>query len=164
MLPHKIEGYLVAALAGAPDLAGYLLFDVTAAQADFRPFPDRFTIREAISHVADWEAIFLERLKATLQQERATLVGIDEGEVARLGNYGERDWWEQSCIFAARRAETVSFIRALAPADWDRTAGHTEIGTVTLAEQIVLISAHDAYHLQQFAEWRKLFASADGGV
>jgi len=164
MLPPKVESYLVTALTGAPDLADYLLSDVSAAVADFRPDPERFTIREAISHVADWEPIWLGRMKETVEKDHPTLVGIDEGEAAVLGNYGERDWWEQTRLYAERRAEMLTFLKTLSQADWDRTATHTEIGPITVYEQAVLVTVHDYYHLQQFAQWRRLFATADGGV
>ncbi len=158
MLPLKVETYLLAALEGAPGLCVNLLDGITAAEADFRPDPDRFTIREAISHVADWEPIFQARLRATLSEENPTLQGIDEGEVARAGNYGARDWNDQAQKFAEARAGTLSLIRSLQKADWDRLANHTEAGPITMTEQIILIAAHDAYHHQQFAQWRHLYA------
>lgn len=157
MLPLKVETYLLSAMEGAPGLFSDLLDGVTVTEADFRPFDDRFTIREAMAHVADWEPIFQGRLLSTLKEENPTLQGIDEGEVARAGNYGARDWNEQARKFAAARAETLALIRGIGKPDWDRLANHTEAGPITFTEQVVLIAAHDAYHHQQFAQWRRLY-------
>jgi hypothetical protein len=156
MLPPKVESYLLDALEGAPDLFSYLLKDVSTDEADFRPSADRFTIREAMAHVADWEPIFRSRLLATLKEDNPTLQGIDEGEVARTGNYGARDWNKELCRFTDERRKTMTLIRGILKPDWDRLANHTEAGPITFTEQIVLISAHDAYHQQQFAQWRRI--------
>jgi len=158
MLPQKVESYLLAALEGAPQLCKSLLSALSETEADFRPDPDRFTIREALCHIADWELIFTERLRTTVAEENPILQGIDEGEVARAGNYGARNCEQQLEKFAGRRAAMLEFIRSLEAGDWDRVAEHTEVGPITVTQQVILVAAHDAYHIQQFAEWRRLFA------
>ena len=64
MMPAAVRKYLLSALAGTPVVADRLLLDVHADDPrwDFRPEPDRFTLREVVAHLADWEPIHLERL------------------------------------------------------------------------------------------------------
>lgn len=154
MLPEKVRAYLLGALAGAPALFAVLVRDMTDAEADRRPDPDRFTIREALAHLADWENVFGGRLEQTRDQETPVLQGCDEGQYALDHDYAHADWRAQLTLFAERRARMVALLRALTPEQWERLGNHTEVGPITLEAQAVLISAHDAYHLQQIAQWR----------
>lgn len=156
MLPEKVLSYLMVALEGAPDLFDVLLRGMTDEEADRRPDPDRFTIREALAHLAEWEDVFRERLVLTRDQPDPVLQGYDEGQWALDHDYAHSDWREQARLYRERRSEMVRLLRALTPDQWDRVGQHTEAGPITLAEQAVLISAHDSYHLQQIARWRRL--------
>lgn len=154
MLPEKVRTYLLGALAGAPDFFDALLRGLTDAEADRRPDPDRFTLREALAHLADWENVFRGRLIQTRDEERPVLQGYDEGQWAIDNDYAHADWRAQIALFRERRSGTVALLRALTPPQWERVGEHTEAGPITLEAQAVLISAHDAYHLQQIAQWR----------
>lgn len=154
MLPEKVRAYLLGALAGAPALFGVLVRDMTDAEADRCPDPARFTIREALAHLADWENVFGGRLVQTRDEDSPILQGYDEGQWARDHDYAHADWRDQLRLFTERRQQMVALLRALTPEQWERTGNHTELGPITLEAQAILISAHDAYHLQQIAHWR----------
>ena len=154
MFPYHVHKYLLGAVAGMPGLFDYLLGDLTDAEADFRPDPDRFTLREAITHVADWDEVFTGRLMQTLEDEYPTLVGLDEGQVAIDRDYAHADWREQLTLLRERRRKMSHLLLNLKAADWERAANHTENGRMTVADQVVLIAAHDNYHLRQAAEYR----------
>jgi hypothetical protein len=154
MLPKKVETYLLGALAGAPDVFEALVWGMTEEEADRRPDPERFSIREAIAHLADWEDVFRKRLLQTRDEANATLQGYDEGQWAIDHDYARSDWRAQLQLFRAGRAKLVALLRALTPAQWERTAIHTEIGPITMEQQAVLILAHDGYHETQIAQWR----------
>src|SRR5437879_4197786 len=61
MLPVFARKYVLAGLTGSPDVLEALLKDVGPNDPawDKRPDPERFTIREVLAHLADWEGIFL---------------------------------------------------------------------------------------------------------
>jgi len=63
MLPERTRHYLLLDLDSAPDVLARMLQGVTdPAVFDARPDPARFTLREMVAHLADWEAVFLRRL------------------------------------------------------------------------------------------------------
>ena len=150
--------YLFTALEAAPALFDRLLSGLTDEETDRRPDPDRFTIREIMAHLADWEPVFLERLTRMRGEDHPTLPGYDEGQWAIDHGYAQTDWGAQARLFADRRRALVAFLRDCAPADWSRTADRPEIGTLTIESQALLIPLHDTYHLRQIAEWRAGFA------
>ena len=154
MLTERTRHYLLLDLESAPDVLARLLADTPdPAVYDRRPDPDRFTLREMVAHLADWEAMFLERLTKTRDEENAILQGLDEGQVAIDNDYAHADPAECLARYKAGRVKIVSLLPGLVPEQWGRTGRHTEIGPITLEEQAILIAAHDGYHRQQTLEW-----------
>ena len=147
MLPERIHIYLLIDLDSAPAVLAHLVAGVT--NWDRRPDPDRFTLREMVAHLADWDGVFLRRLTQTRDEENATLRGLDEGQVALDNDYAHADPQECLARYAAGRHETVAFLRGLKPEQWGRSATHTEVGPISLEAQAILIAVHDGYHRQQ---------------
>jgi hypothetical protein len=148
------QNYLFTALEAAPDLYEIALKDLTAEEADRRPEPERFTIREIMAHLAEWEEVFLLRMQRMVNEEHPTLEGYDEGAWAIEHNYAATDPREQLTHFRERRARIVDFLRARTPTDWERSGLRPEIGVVTVEAIALLMPLHDIYHLKQIALWR----------
>ena len=157
MLPERAIRYACCCLwKVTPDVFHRLLLGITAEEADDRPDPERFTIREALAHVADWEGVWLERMQATRDADDAVLQGYDEGQWAIDHEYAHSDIAAQLHKFRVGRRALVMFLRALSADEWERAGRHTELGRLTLREQMLLILAHDGYHARQFAEQRSV--------
>ncbi|MBV9868505.1 MAG: DinB family protein [Abitibacteriaceae bacterium] len=147
--------YLFTALEAAPDLFDHLLKGLTEAEADRRPDPERFTIREIMAHLADWDAVFLARMTRVRDEDEPTIEGYDEGQRAIDLYYDRTDPTEQSRLFRERRVQLVKFLRSLEAADWQRACLRPEIGRLTFEGMALLVPLHDTYHLEQVAAWRK---------
>ncbi len=143
-------------LAVMPQIYDVLLRDVTAKELDVRPFADRFTLREAISHVADWEGVWTERIQKIATEETPFLPGYDEGQWAIDHDYARADFDEQMANIAGGRAAMVSYLRGLEMPTWQRVGQHGELGAVSLFELVALVSGHDGYHAQQIIDYRSL--------
>ena len=157
MLPDRIHYYLLIDLESSPAVLARLLVGVTNPAAwDRRPDPDRFTLREMVAHLADWDGVFLGRLTQTRDEEYATLHGLDEGQVAVDNDYAHADPQECLTRYSAGRKEIVAFLRGLSPEQWGRVGTHTEVGPISLEAQVVLIAAHDGYHRQQALSYTPL--------
>ena len=152
----NVHYYLLAALEAAPDLFDHLLAGLTEEEADRRPDPDRFTIREAMAHLADWEGVFGERLARTLSEDRPLLQGYDEGQWAIDHDYAHKEVAAERERFRAGRAKMVALLRDVHGDPWQRVGEHSELGAVTVQDQATLVAAHDTYHLRQMAAWRTL--------
>jgi hypothetical protein len=150
MLPSRIHDNLRLDLESAPEVLARLLAPITdPAVYDRRPDPNRFTLREMVAHLADWETVFLTRLTDTRDIEEAVLQGLDEGQVAMDHDYAHADPAECLTRYAAGRVKMVTFLRGLSLEQWARVGRHTELGPVTLGAQVVMVAAHDGYHRQQ---------------
>lgn len=146
-------GYLLQGLALAPLLVERIVATVPADAYDAQTDPARFTFREALCHLADWEAINLDRLQRGVTEPGCTVPGFDEGQLAIERGYSTRDVAEQVRSFAAGRKRVVAYLKTLKDADWEQVFFHSERGRQTVYEQAVTILGHDVYHLEQFSEF-----------
>ena len=147
------RSYLFSALESAPTLLTGALAGLTAAEADLRPDPAQFTIREVLAHLADWDPVFSERLTRMQREENPILLGYDECVWAIEHEYAASDWREQLNMFTSRRHALTTQVRAFGASDWARTADRPEIGVLSIQDLTMLIPLHDLYHLRQVQEF-----------
>jgi uncharacterized damage-inducible protein DinB len=153
MITPNTKRYLIAALAGAPTVLTALLKDASAEDYDKKVDPDRFTLREMLAHLADWEAIFLGRLQQLKNEEHPVLIGIDEAQWSIDHDHAHSDYVASLETYRTGRSLMVDFIKDLSSEDLLRTGHHTEAGDMNVVELLALISAHDNYHFLQTAQW-----------
>ena len=145
--------YLLHGLNASPIAAEALLAGLTDAQADRRPDPERFTIREALCHLADWEFVWLERIQRIINEDNPLLPGYDEGQMAIDRNYAGQNLAEQLARFREGRAALAALLQGLSPEQWERAGLRDEIGPVTINDLATLVLGDDGYHLRQFVEF-----------
>ncbi|HVL39670.1 MAG TPA: DinB family protein [Fimbriimonadaceae bacterium] len=143
--------YLLSALAGAPEVLSALLKTVPASALDHRSDPDRFTPREVLAHLADWEDVYRERIEKMLAEDRPVLPNYDEGAWAVERSYGSRDPGRSLAEFQSKRLALVQRLDQLDDEAWQRRGVRPEIGELTVEALVFLIVTHDAYHQRQLA-------------
>lgn len=153
MLPDAARDYLLHGLAATPVVVTRLMREASPEQYDRRPDPERFTLREALCHLADWEEVWLERFRALCDAEHPTLPNRDPDEAAARNDYAHADVPHQVVRFEAGRERLVSMLRGLSPEQWQRSGTHTRWGDVTVETLATLVLGHDGYHLRQIVEW-----------
>ena len=155
MLPAISRRYLLNALEGTPDVVERLLKNLALANPiwDFRPDAARFTAREIVAHLADWEVVVGERARRTLIENEPLLPSWDETQAAVEGDYARADPNESLRRFRNGRAATLSILNQIAEDDWQRVAFREGIGEMSLEGQVVLAAGHDGYHTRQIAQW-----------
>ena len=153
-IPTKVLTYLRSSLDVMPQTYAALLKGVTAEELDARPYDDRFTLREAMAHVADWEGVWLERIRKIATEETPFLPGYDEGQWAIDHDYAHSDFEAEMAKIAAGRRALVGYLNGLDPTAWQRTGQHGELGAISLFELAALIAGHDGYHAQQIIDYR----------
>jgi hypothetical protein len=116
---------------------------------------DRFTPREVIAHLADWEPIMLGRMQTALASPGASIEAFDEAQMAVDNVYLNLDPREQLHLFVQRRADTARWLRALPPDVWSQAVLHPERGLQTIEDQANLLLGHDLYHIEQLmGSWK----------
>lgn len=144
--------YLFPSLDKGPVVIERLLGLIAPEKMDRPTHPGRFTPREVVAHLADWEPILLGRMRAAVQDSGSAIEGIDEGERALEMDYASLDWGAEARTYAERRNETISWLRNLSEGDWDKFVVHSERGKQTVYDQANLLLGHDLYHIEQLLD------------
>lgn len=153
MIHDFTRSYLLHGLAGSPTVLGQLMTQIPADAWDRRPDPERFTLREVVAHLADWERVWQERVETALTADPAVFPDRDPGQLALDGDYASADPETSVRQFQERRAELVRQFRELSSEDWQRSGKHPIRGILTIEDLAVTALGHDGYHLNQVSEW-----------
>ncbi|MBC8143555.1 MAG: DinB family protein [Armatimonadetes bacterium] len=154
MLPAYALRYLLSSLEGTPSVLSALLAGIPTDSPvwDARPDPDRFSLREILAHLADWEPVAHERIVRTATETAPFLPNWDEEKAVLVGDYAHSEPHESLRLFTISRGVTVHTLASLAEADWSRVARREGVGELTIERQAFLMLAHDGYHLRQVVE------------
>src|SRR3569833_1407281 len=120
--PDYAKRYLLIGLSATPDVLEALVERIDPADKvwGYTPDPDRFTLREIVAHLADWDGIFLERIIRTRDEDEPQIEDMDEGQVAIDNDYVNSDPFESMRRFRASREILVQTLRDLDPTHWNK--------------------------------------------
>jgi hypothetical protein len=126
-----------------------LIRGLTPRQLGKRPAPEKWSIREIISHLADTEMVMSCRARWIAFEKHPTLVPFDQEKWA-IGRAGERESMTETLErFRLLRRSQVRLFRYASKAAYRRTGFHLERGVVTLRVQLETLAGHDLNHLSQ---------------
>lgn len=145
--------YLLPGLELSPKAFERIVSQIPQKRYDELTDPNRFTLREAIAHLADWEPILRGRIEAGIKQNGAAVQGIDESARAAEQKYENWDVKESLRIFAQERAKTAAYLKSFSPEQWESTVHHNEKGLLTAYDQANMLLGHDIYHFEHATQF-----------
>jgi hypothetical protein len=145
--------YLLNGLDASPDIQQVLCARVV--DWDARPGPERFTVRESLAHLADWEPIWLQRMMRTKAEDVPDLPDIDEGVMAIEHDYASSDPRVSLERYRSGRVALVTFLRGLSDSDWSRRCHREGVGEISMFEMAAMVLGHDSYHFKHTIESTK---------
>lgn len=147
-----MNAYLFPVLMSGPVIVEKLMQRIAPERIDLPTHPGRFTPREVVAHLADWEPILRSRMERCLSEPDAQVDGIDEGVRAAEMGYGGWDWQEQAWRFAEERKKTAEWLKGLDASRLQMAITHSEKGRQTIYDQANQLLGHDLYHVEQLCE------------
>ena len=145
--------YLLNTLEIGPVVVRRLLNQVPVDRLDEALEKGRFTAREVIAHLADWEPIMRGRILSAASTPGVTIEVFDEGEMAIRNAYSSTNPWDQCDLFQRERHATAAFVRSLDSEDWQQIAHHPERGPLSAEDLTNLLLGHDLYHIDQLSAY-----------
>lgn len=115
--------------------------------------PDRFTLREALAHLADWEQIFFERIQGAIREDHYVVVPLDENVRSVTEKYAEQPVGISMALFRARREATMAYVRGLTPEQSEKPLTHPELGPMRVSDLVDLLALHDLYHIEHLTQY-----------
>jgi hypothetical protein len=139
----------IALLEKTPVLFETLLGDLPLELLQWKPEPERWSISEVLAHLADIEEEYCQRARRIVAENTPALQRYDQ---ARAENYSRGTAAEHLARFGAMRRGIAAFLKSLPASASARTANHSELGAITLAQLLNEWASHDLGHLRQVAE------------
>jgi uncharacterized damage-inducible protein DinB len=145
-----IDQYLTGADAVRVAIAG-----MTDEQLDARPIAGKWSTRQVVCHLADFEPIYADRMKRVIAESCPTFFGGDPDTFAAGLHYEHRPIDEELNLLAAVRTHVATILKDLQAADFQRIGNHAEAGQMTLETLLRNIANHVPHHLSFIAEKRR---------
>src|SRR5690349_11158465 len=129
MLPSKTREHVITALGATPLVLARLVecYPSEGPQWD-RQEPGRFTPREHVAHMADWEEVFHERIRLTAEMDQPPVPNPDETALSIERQYSLSDPIGKAQLFAVRRQALIDFLKERQEDDWQRVGIHPKNG------------------------------------
>jgi uncharacterized damage-inducible protein DinB len=150
---QRIDEYLAG-----PQQLRVAVAGMTAEQFDARPIPGKWSTRQVICHLADFELVYADRMKRVIAENEPTMFGGDPDLFAARLAYDHRDVAVELDLIEAARRQMGAVLRSLTPEDFQRRGNHSEAGPITLEKLLTNITNHIPHHLRFVAEKRAALA------
>lgn len=124
------------------------LFDLPESRLKRRYRRGGWTARQVLVHMADTEAVIMERLRRVAAQPKALIMAFDPDAWADRLDYATRDLAISQALFTAARSSNLELIERHRD-EAGRSGVHSEAGTITLADVAERVRWHNEHHLAQ---------------
>ena len=136
---------------------------LSAAVLDFKPSPEKWSIRQQLAHLADAEMQMGARFRWSAAEPGKPIVAFDQDKWAATARYSATPAELSLATFTTVRRWTVDFVKRLSPAE--RNAAHVqheERGKETLTRLLTMMAGHDLNHLKQIAALKQSAGNVTG--
>lgn len=144
-----IDDYLAGPRKLREALAG-----MTTVQINAAPIPGKWSTRQIICHLADFEPVYADRMKRVIAEENPTMFSGDPDLFAARLAYEQRDIEEELQLIESVRNHVARILKTLKPEDFQRRGNHSEAGPITLEKLLTNITNHIPHHIKFIEEKR----------
>ncbi len=147
------HSYLWRGVATNARVFGFLLHDLPldSPRWDARPEADRFSLREVVAHLVDFDTVTRERFERIIREDNPELPDWDPTVAA--AHYSARDPQHGMEHLLLSRQELAQWLEGLSEPEWKRRGSRPRVGEFSVEEGTALFLGHDSYHLIQIAQW-----------
>lgn len=148
-----IEQYLAG-----PRLLREAVAGMTDAQFEAQPVPGKWSTKQVICHIADFEPVYLDRIKRVIAENEPTMFGGDPDLFAARLAYSSRDVEQELKLIEACRAHLGTILRSLPESDFARRGIHSVAGPMSIEKLLGNIAGHIPHHVRFIQEKRAAMA------
>ena len=146
---------LIDEYADGPRQLREVLAGMTTEQIDAAPIPGKWSTRQVICHLADFEPVYADRMKHVIAEDRPSFAGGFHQQFAQHLAYDQRDIEEELRLVEVVRAQMVRILRSLPRATFERTGVHSIDGPMSLQTLLERITNHIPHHARFITEKRQ---------
>ena len=117
-----IDDYLVG-----PQLLRQAVAGMTPLELDARPIPGKWSTREVICHIADYEPVYADRMKRVIAENEPVISGGSPDAMAARLAYSSRDIEEELALIELVRKQMARILRRFSPRIFNAEAFTTSV-------------------------------------
>lgn len=144
-----IDAYLAGPATLRAAVAG-----MSEDQMNAAPVPGKWSTRQVICHLADFEAVYADRMKRVIAEQEPTMFSGDPDVFAARLAYDRRSVSEELDLIETTRRQVGRILRSLKPEDFERRGIHSTDGPLTLATLLDRVTQHIPHHVRFIQEKR----------
>jgi hypothetical protein len=148
-------GRMIDEYLAGPAMLREAVAGMSRGQLDAAPVPGKWSTRQVVCHLADFEPIYADRMKRVIAEDRPTLFGGDPDVFAARLAYDRRDVEDELALIDVVRRQVGVILRTLEPADFERVGAHSADGPLTLETLLKRITSHVPHHVRFIREKRE---------
>jgi uncharacterized damage-inducible protein DinB len=140
---------ILTLLSGQPDELRALLQNVSDEQANARPAPGEWSIKEVLGHICDAERVIAYRALRIARGDTTPLQSFEQDDYVRATDFNRRSLPDLLEEFAAQRRANWLCFQALTDAEIGRrgtAAGYS----VSVRALLYMMAGHIIHHIQSF--------------
>ncbi len=142
------------------ELVAVAITGAAGPEVDFKPAPDKWSVRQIVAHLADAEAANVVRLRQVISEDNPTLAPFDQNAWAEKTNYSKRKPSQSLETMRQLRADNHELLKDLPPETYSRTGHHLRRGTLSLLDLLRLFAEHAENHAAQIREVRGAYKAS----
>lgn len=146
---------LIEQYAAGPAQLRQAVAGMSREQILARPVAGKWSTLELVAHLADFEPVYVDRMKRIIAQHEPALQSGDPDLFASKLAYQERDLQEELALIEACRVHMARILRTLPAEAFQRRGIHSENGPMTLEKVLSNIAGHVQHHLPFLLEKRR---------
>lgn len=164
-MQENLVKQLIDQFASAGPTLRQAVAGLSRAKALARPTPDvastagAWSIQELVIHLADSDAVAINRMKWVIAEDNPPLPGFDESAWTKSLFNEEQSLEDAVTLFEVNRRQFARVLRKLPDAAFERCGTHSERGKVTLMDLLKTYVGHFEHHLTFLREKRKWVGS-----
>lgn len=147
-----MDEYSLHALQSGPKIVERILRVFPHDRLDDRIDSDRFTAREVVSHLADYEQTVLDRIRVANTHPGRAVPDYDADEHANAHHFGEKEVFHEAEVYESRRGMTIDYLNELESSDYSKTFVWNG-KEISIADYLCHVLKHDLNHLEQISSY-----------
>ena len=126
---------------------------------DYKPAPDKWSIKEIVIHITDSEINGYVRFRKTIAENGSEITPYDQDAWAEQLHYSSRSIDTNMELFRLIRVLNYSLLIGIPEETWSNNIMHPERGKINLKEHLKIYTDHVKVHINQmkkvYEAWKK---------
>jgi uncharacterized damage-inducible protein DinB len=140
-----------------PELVAVATTGAAGPELDFQPGEGKWSVRQIVCHLADFEMIAAMRFRQMLAEDNPSMLSVDQDEWAKRLDYSKRKVSQALETFRRVRIDNYELLKDLPEDAFNRPGNHSKRGAIQLRDMLRIMAEHPEKHVGQIQRTRAAY-------